>query len=107
MQKSQSNSVFALMGRVLWMMFGPAAMFTAAAVLLTSPSDWWSVPSAIYLAALMTTVCGRWMEFAGGTPLNSDGQPATMEHLKRWTLIAVVGGIVGWLVVHLVGGFLS
>ena len=48
---------------------------------------------------------GRWVEFQGGQPLNSSGEPATSADLKRFV---VVGGAVGaalWVIVNLVANY--
>lgn len=107
MGSSQTNSSLVLIARATWMMFGPAALFVTAAVIVTSPGrGWWTVASIIYLVALVATALSRWLEFASGVPLDSMGNRVTIHDLQRFTVITLLGGGVAWVLVNFVSNHL-
>ena len=46
---------------------------------------------------------GRWLEFRGGQPKTSTGEPATAADLRRYLLMTSTLGIVVWIVANVLG----
>ena len=46
---------------------------------------------------------GRWTEFRYSRPLTATGEPATADHLRRYTLVLSILGLGAWVAANLVG----
>jgi hypothetical protein len=82
-------------GRLTWMLIGPAALFLTGLAVVRG-SGWLTWPDLAYMAALGVTILGRWVEYLAGDPRTADGEPATAAHVRRYSLAAVVIGLGVW-----------
>ena len=46
---------------------------------------------------------GRWLEFRGGNPQTTTGEPATPADLRRYVLTLIVAGPILWALANLIG----
>jgi hypothetical protein len=85
------------------MMLGPITLALLALSIAGQRGGWLTPPNLAYFPVLGGTMLGRWLEFRGGHPMTSTGDPATTEPLRRYLYAAATLGIGVWLVVNLPG----
>jgi hypothetical protein len=99
----RSDSQLAFLGRVFWMMAGPACLLICIVLILSAPRTGWRTGADIvYWIALAGMIGGRWVEHLGGNPRNALGEPATAVELRRYILIVAIAGPVLWVVANVV-----
>jgi hypothetical protein len=100
----ESDSALVLLGRIIWVMFGPLLLLAIAFFILTQPG-WRLGINIAYVVTLVAIVLGRWIEHLGGDPKTSTGEPSTPADLHRFTILAVGGGLALWLVANVIANF--
>ncbi len=85
------------------MMIGPAILFLLAISIARDGGGWFTLKDVAFLIVLLGMILGRIMEFHGGTPRTAEGEPATREHLRRYTIVILASGFAVWAVVNLIG----
>jgi hypothetical protein len=103
---SSTTPLSAILGRLFWMMAGPLGLVLAIYFIITSGSGWLTTADLLYFGILGGMILGRWLEFRGGSPETSTGEPSTAADLRRYVLTAVCAGPVVWVVANLVGNHL-
>lgn len=106
MSVPSTNSATALLGRLFWMMVGPLSLALTLYYIVSSGTGWRTFADGLYFAILAGMILGKWLEFRGGNPQTSAGDPATPADLHRYILLVVVVGPVVWGVANLVGNHL-
>jgi hypothetical protein len=74
-----------------------------AAAIINAGTGWLTGLDLAFLAVLGGMLLARWLEFRGGDPQTATGEPATLAHLRRYTLVALLLGLAVWVVANLVG----
>src|SRR3990172_2286337 len=94
----RSDSQLALVGRVFWMMAGPACLLVSTILIVNSPGRGWR-PGAdiVYWIALAGMILGRGAEHGGGNPRNAMGEPATASDLRRYIVVVAIAGPAIWV----------
>lgn len=85
------------------MMLGPAILFLLAISIARDGGGWFTLKDIAFLAVLGGLVLGRIVEFRGGDPRTAGGEPATREHLHRYSMVILATGFSVWTVVNLIG----
>ena len=68
----RSDSQLAFLGRIFWMMAGPACLLVSTVMILNSPGAGWRTGADIvYWVALGGMILGRWVEHQAGSPRNA------------------------------------
>ena len=102
----RSDSQSAFVGRMFWMMAGPACLLVSAILILNSPgSGWHTGADIVYLTALAGMILGRWVEHRGGNPRNGMGEPATASDLRRYIIVAAIAGTAIWVAANIVSNY--
>jgi len=101
-----TTSSAAVFGRLFWMMLGPLTLGVTIYYILTSGTGWRTVADILFFAILGGMILGRWLEFLGGTPQTSTGEPATPKDLRRYVLLLVIAGPIVWLLANVIGNHL-
>ena len=101
-----SNSLFVMFSRVYWMAIGPAILVLLALNIINRGNGWFTPVDFAFLALLGVLLLARWIEFRGGDPHTSTGEPATPEDLRRYALYAILIGLGAWVVANLIGNHL-
>ena len=97
----RQDSQLVLVGRVFWMMLGPALLLVCIAIILNAPgAGWRTTIDLAYFLVLAATIGGRFIEHGGGSPRNGLGEPATAWELRRYVLVAVPLAIAAWCVAN-------
>jgi len=50
-------------------------------------------------------ILGKWLEFRGGSPETSTGEPATAADLHCYILMVVTAGPVVWVIANILGNY--
>ena len=103
----KSTSGPAFLGRLFWLMVGPAILFLIAVKIIVNGSGWSSRKSIAFLLVLPSLILGRLLEFRGGDPRTADDKPASQQHLRRYAVLSLIIGTVLWAIVNFVGTLLA
>lgn len=106
MVDSRITPLIAVLGRLFWMMVGPMALILTIYFIVTSGTGWRTVADLLYFIILGGMILGKWLEFRGGSPQTTSGDPATPADLRRYILMVVILGPVVWVLANLVGNHL-
>ncbi len=106
MATSSSTSLTPVVGRVFWLLAGPLGLLLALYYIVTSDTGWTTPADLIYFLLLGGMVLGRWLEFRGGNPRNSMGEPVTSADLRRYVLTVALAGPAVWVAANLLGNHL-
>lgn len=107
MSSTQSTPVVPVLGRVFWMILGPCLLILVWLGGISRGGGWLTVADIAFLAIVGGLVLGRWLEFRGGTPQTSTGQPATWDQFKRYALFAILIGFSCWVLANLLANHWS
>ena len=103
----RSDSQLALVGRIFWMMAGPACLLVSTILIVNSPGTGWRTGADIvYWVALVGMMLGRWAEHRGGNPRNGMGEPATASDLRRYIIVVAIAGPAIWVAANIVSNYL-
>ena len=103
MQTSSTTPLWAVLGRVFWMMVGPLSLMLTVYFIVSSGTGWRTAADVLYFVILGGMPLGRWLEFRGGRPLTSSGEPATPAHLRRYVLLVLILGPALWIAANVLG----
>ena len=92
----------ALLGRLYWMIVGPFALAICATRITESVGGWLGPLDMVYFLLLGGVLVGRWLEFRHSQPTTAMGEPATVSHLRRYTVVASFVGLGIWVAAKLV-----
>jgi hypothetical protein len=102
----RSDSQLLVVGRIFWLMMGPAILLLSAILILNSPRrGWFTAPDFVYWTALIGMMVGRWIEHQGENPRNGLGEPATANDLHRYITATAIVGTVVWVAANLVSNY--
>jgi len=98
-----ATSLRAFFGRLSWMLVGPLTLAVCALV-ITQRRDGWLTPlNLFYFVILGGMLLGRWAEFRYGQPMTATGEPASIDHLRRYAIGVGMLGLAIWVVANVVG----
>jgi hypothetical protein len=100
------TSLTVVIGRLFWMMVGPLTLMVTIYFFVSSGTGWWTVADLLYFIILGGMILGKWLEFRGGNPQTSTGEPAGPTDLRRYVLMVVTIGPIVWVLANLVGNHL-
>jgi len=93
---SQSTSFGVVLSRIFWMLFGPLLLVLFLYKIVEGRAGRFTALDAAFLAVLVALPVARWIEFQGGDPRTSTGEPATTSHLKRYVSVTLLAGLAVW-----------
>jgi hypothetical protein len=96
MAAPQKNAVRAVLGRLTWLFFGPILLAFVTVVIATRHEGGFSFSDLVFFLVLGAVLAGRWLEFRSGDPRTATGEPATLQHLHRYTVALTGIGLVVW-----------
>jgi len=106
MVAARNESQLPIVGRLVWMLAGPALLLLCTVQIVSSRVESWiKVSDALFFLVLLSMLLGRWVEHRGGNPLNSLGEPATAGDLRRYLISTAVIGIAIWVAANLLRDF--
>ena len=96
MESNQSNSAFAAIARLFWMFLGPGILFLLAYNIAEKNEGWVAPLSIAFLVILVLVIAARQVD-----PFDSYGEPRVPGVVWRFTIGAIVVGLLLWVVVHM------
>jgi hypothetical protein len=106
MPEVTTNSTSAVLGRLFWMMIGPLFLGISAYYIVTAGTGWATAADLMYFLVLGGMILGRWLEFRGGNPRNSTGEPCAPGDLRRYVVLTIVIGVAVWVLTNAIGNHL-
>lgn len=106
MSASGTTSLPVVFGRLFWMMAGPVLLLLTLYSIVTSGTGWWTIADLLYFVILWGMLLGKWVEFHGGNPQTTTGEPATKADLRRYVLITTILVSALWVLANLIGNHL-
>lgn len=103
MASEAMSSTPAVLGRLTWMIVGPFALAILGIGITERRDGWFSPVDLLYLIVLGGMVLGRWTEFRYSQARSATGEPTTVAHLRRYTLVLGILGFSIWVAANLVG----
>jgi hypothetical protein len=108
-EKSDSNSSdikyssgFALLLRLYWMFIGHIAVIMAAVGICANQLQSSILINSLYFLAAICLPVSRYIEIKKYHGETAEGEPATMAHWKRFTIMVAAYSIALWVVVQVV-----
>lgn len=95
-----------LLGRMVWLMIGPVALLLIIYAIVTNTGGWFGAVDAGYGAVVAMMIGGRWIEQRSGAAMTVTGEPATIEHFKRYVRILLPGAVGAWVIANVLGNHL-
>jgi hypothetical protein len=92
--------------RLTWMMIGPIVLLFTIYAIVTNGGGWFTIGDAAYGAVVALMVGGRWMEQRSGAATTVTGDPATIEHSKRYVRILLPVAAGAWVAANVLGNHL-
>ncbi len=85
--------------RLYWMIVG-FSVAVLCGVSIGNHQGGFSVVDAIYWAALLGALVARYVDMQKFAGRRADGAPMTLADWKRFSLIVLAAGLIGWVCVH-------
>lgn len=98
-----TTSMHLLFARLFWMALGPMLLSVLTLSIIREGGGWFTPADFAFLAMLGGLPLARWLEFRGGDPRNSMGEPSLPGDLRRYVLRTLAIGLIAWLVANLIG----
>lgn len=92
MSSPATTPLSVVFGRLSWMMVGPLALVLTTYSIVTFGTGWTTTADLLFFVILGGMILGKWLEFRGGSPETSTGEPATAADLRRYILMVVTAG---------------
>jgi len=92
-----SASMMVVFCRVFWMLFGPLLFALSLYHVATGGLGGFRPADALCLTIAAALPIARWIEFSGGDPRTATGDPATRDHIRRYSWIVVLAGLWLWV----------
>ena len=89
--------------RIFWIMLGPMLLALLTLGVVSHGNGWFTGVDIAFFTVLAGIILARWVEFRGGNPLTSTGEPAEPRHLRRFAMLAAGAGVAIWIVANLIG----
>jgi hypothetical protein len=105
MASTNTTPLIPVFGRLMWMLAGPLALVLTTYFIVVSGGGWTTTSDLLFFIILGGMILGKWLEFRGGSPETSTGEPATAADLHRYILTVVIAGPVVWVVANILGNY--
>jgi hypothetical protein len=97
------RSVSVLLGRLMWVAFGPIALILITLGIVTQGSGWLTGLDAMFAFVAGLMLLGRWREQRSGAATRATGEPATEQDFRRFVLLFPLIALAVWVVANLLG----
>ena len=97
------TSAAAFFGRIFWMIADPILLAVLALNIAHQGTGWFTLIDLAYFFVLAGMLLGKWLEFRSGSAMTGMGEPATVDHLRRYLEATSTVGLGLWVLVNHVG----
>ena len=96
------DSIFSLMVRVFWMLFGNVILLVSAA-LIFQRKDWmFHTADIVFWGTVVALVLTRYLDIKLYNGLTAGGEPASMSHWRKYAAVLLIGSMVVWVLLHMI-----
>ncbi len=96
----KKESQLPILGRIVWIGAGPALMAICLVLMFDArETAWFMMLDVLFVAALLITIGGRWLEHQGTDPRTANYEPATSAHLGRYVIVTATAAFALWAIV--------
>ncbi len=97
------RSVWILGARITWILVGPLLAAAVVYAIIVNGRGWLTGWDALFAGLVALMVVGRWAEFRSGAATTATGEPATVEHTRRYTRVLVPAAVGVWVAANVLG----
>lgn len=91
-----------LLGRLMWMVFGPMLMLLLTYSNVTR-AGWITSRDAAFVIVVALMAGGRWIEQQSGAAMTATGEPARADHFKRYVRVLLPLAVGVWVAANVLG----
>jgi hypothetical protein len=102
----KSGGAGATLCRLMWMFIGPLSLGIIGYRTVAQGDGWFALRDVGCTITLALMIGARWLELRSGTAETATGEPATIEHFKRYVVILLPVATVLWIATKVVGNYL-
>jgi hypothetical protein len=102
---TQSGGAGMMLCRLMWMFIGPLGLAVIIYRTVVQRDGWTSVRDAVYPLILALMIGGRWLEIRSGAAMTATGEPATINHFKRYVVVLLPAAVVVWIAAKVIGNY--
>ena len=99
----QATPLHLLFVRMMWIAIGPGILLLTLFKIAENGTGWITALDVLFFVVLAITIASRWWDFNRGDRTTTTGEIATLDHMRRYTVIMVVLGVVAWIVANVLG----
>jgi len=103
LDQGKTSGGIATLSRLVWMFIGPLSLGIIAYRTVTQRDGWFTFRDAVCVVTLALMIIARWLEIRSGPTETATGEPATMEHFKRYVKVLLPVTIAAWCIVKVIG----
>jgi hypothetical protein len=90
----------------MWLFVGPMGMLLTLATIVQRGTGWATGHDATFFVFLAAAIVARWIDYLTGDPVTSGGEGAPPGAARRYTMLVVSLGVVGWVLANVIGNHL-
>ena len=92
-----------LLCRLIWIFIGPLSLGVIVYQTVSQKDGWLAPRDIVFAASLALMIGARWFEVRSGAGETATGEPATIEHFKRYVMILLPLAAVLWIAAKVLG----
>jgi hypothetical protein len=97
------RSVSVLLGRLMWVAFGPIALILITLGIVMQGAGWLTGLDAMFAFVAGLMLLGRWWEQRSGAATRATGEPATAQDFRRFITVFPIVALALWILANLLG----
>jgi hypothetical protein len=97
------TSVKILLVHLVWLVFGPIALFVALYGIINSGTGWFTILDALFFLVVAMTIVARWADQKSGQGTTADGDPSTWNDFRRYATRLALLSAVAWIAANILG----
>jgi hypothetical protein len=96
------DSIFSLIVRVFWILFGNVILI-ASVILIFQRKDWgFHTADVVFWGTVAALILTRYLDIKLYNGLTAAGEPASMSHWRKYTIILLICSTAVWVLAHAV-----
>ncbi len=99
---AKGSSGLALLGRLMWMMWGPMLLLFISYTIITN-GGWITAWDAAFVVVVALMVGGRWLEQRSGSAMTATGAVASIDNFRKYVRVLLLLAAVAWITVNILG----
>jgi len=96
------DSLFGLILRVFWMLFGNAILCVSAVYILHLKGVFFHTADVVFWVTAAALVLARYLDIKFYTSLTATGEPASMTHWRKYAVVLLICSTVIWVLAHII-----